>query len=264
MKFGVCGYLTGKNIDGSEFDFLSAVRACGFDYIELPLSTLAGLPEEEFQKVERELLAREVPCEACNLFFPGNLRLTGENADMEKIRQYLSLALTRASRLGVKVVVFGSGGARNVPAGFPKEKAWVQLIEMLRIAGGIGREYGITIAVEPLNRAECNIIHTAAEGFALARLVDDPNVRLLLDIYHLYREEEDFGIALTARDLLAHAHFANPVRRTYPLAADEYGVAFFDALKRAGYEGRVSLEAGYEDFLSDATAALAVMKRLAS
>ena len=45
MKIGVCGYLTGKNADGSEFDFLSAAQAAGFDYVEFPLSTVAGLSE---------------------------------------------------------------------------------------------------------------------------------------------------------------------------------------------------------------------------
>jgi sugar phosphate isomerase/epimerase len=176
-----------------------------------------------------------IPCEACNLFFPGSLRLTGPEVDAHKIHAYLELSLKRAEMIGAKVIVFGSGGARNVPDAFPKERAWVQLVEMLHIAGPIAASHGIFISIEPLRSQECNLINTAAEGFSLARLVDHPNVGLLLDIYHMVAEGEDFGIASTARSLLGHAHFAEPRQRAFPLAADPTTRAFIDALRRADY-----------------------------
>lgn len=263
MKLGICGFLSGKNADDREFDFLSLARQAGFDYVEWPLSTLAGLSEEDFSEAVRKLQASGMVCEACNLFFPGTLRLTGPGVNHQVIRDYLELALGRAGKLGAQVVVFGSGGARRVPEGFPKEQAWVQLVEMLRSAGEIARRFGIVIVIEPLNRDETNLIHTAAEGFALARLVDHPSVRLLLDVYHMVKEKEDFGVAQTARGWLAHAHFAEPNRRTFPTAVDETGRAFFEALMQSGYTGRVSLEAGFTDFESESRQALKVMRELA-
>ena len=129
MRFGVCGYLTGKNGDGVEFNLPAAVKDSGFDYIELPLSTIAGLDEVEFEGVLSALDDAGLPCEACNLFFPGSLRLTGTRKRIrQELRQYLKLAIGRAARLGARVIVFGSGGARRVPPGFAKELAWVQLV----------------------------------------------------------------------------------------------------------------------------------------
>lgn len=263
MRLGICGFLSGKNADGREFDFLSLARRAGFDYVEWPLSIVASLSEEEFSDAVRKLKASGMACEACNLFFPSTLRLTGAGVDHQAIRNYLEHALARAGQLGVQVVVFGSGGARRVPDGFPKEQAWVQLVEMLRSAGEFAQRLGIVIAIEPLNRDETNLILTAAEGFALARLVDHPSVRLLLDIYHMVKENEDFGVAQTARSWLAHAHFAEPKRRTFPAVVDETGRAFFEALIRSGYTGRVSLEAGYTDFEPESQQALKVMQELA-
>jgi D-psicose/D-tagatose/L-ribulose 3-epimerase len=263
MRFGVCGYLRGKNNDGGEFDLPLAARQAGFDYIELPLSTLAGLSEESFVAAERVLERAGMACEACNLFFPAHLRLTGVESNPEQIRAYIELALGRAARIGAKVVVFGSGGARAVPQGFPMEQAWVQLVEMLRTAGAVAARYNLSIAIEPLNRDECNVINSGAEGFALARLVDHPNVGLLLDLYHLYKEQEDFGIAVTAGRLLAHAHFAEPRARAFPAAVDDPGRAFMIALKQSRYDGRVSLEAGYGNFQVEAPRALDVLRELA-
>ncbi len=263
MKIGICGYLTGKNADGEEFDFLPAARAAGFDYIELPLSALAGLSEAEFTRVCEALAQNSLPCEACNLFFPAGLRLTGPRVLVEEVRDYLELALARAAAVGARVVVFGSGGARRVPEGFRVEQAWEQLAWMLRQAGDIAAGLGIRIAIEPLNRGETNIINTGAEGYSLAKMVDHPNVGLLLDIYHMVKEGEDFSIAQAAREVLAHAHFAEPTARAFPMAVDETGRAFFGALGKAGYRGRVSLEAGYRDFQGEARAAVQVMRELA-
>jgi len=260
MKFGVCGFLRGKNEDGKEFDLLGAAKAAGFDYIEMPLSTVAGLDEAGFEGVHRALECSGLACEACNLFFPGSLRLTGPEADPAKTEAYLRLALERANRLDARVIVFGSGGARNVPPGFPKEQAWAQLAQMLRLAGEIAARYEIDIAIEPLNRAESNLINTGSEGFALARLVDHPRVGLLLDLYHMVKEGEDYGIAVTARQMLRHAHLAEPSGRRFPVEEGAEIREFFASLKRAGYDGRVSVEAGYTHFDGEARAALAVMR----
>jgi sugar phosphate isomerase/epimerase len=263
MKIGVCGYITGKNADGTEFDLLAEAKRAGFDYFEPPLATIAGLNEADYAALHEQVLASGLPCEACNVFFPGTLRLTGPEADLDKTRAYLELALGRAAELGVERVVFGSAGARNVPAGFALEEAWMQLIAMLRAAGGIAAEHGITIVIEPLNRAESNIIQTASEGYTLAKLVDHPNVRLLVDYYHMARDGEDCGIIRTARAWVQHAHFADPDGRAYPTERKAHFADFFGALKDAGYTERVSLEAGYQDFAKDAPVALEIMREVA-
>ena len=41
-------------------------------------------------------------------------------------------AIKRASQLGAKVIVFGSSGAKNVPDGFDMEKAFEQVVFVLK------------------------------------------------------------------------------------------------------------------------------------
>lgn len=263
MKFGVCGFLTAKNADGSEFDLLAAARAVGFDYVEMPLSTVAALTEAEFEVALAKVAASGIPVEAVNVFFPRTVRLTGPEVDWKQVQEYLELAIGRAGRLGARVIVFGSGGSRTVPEGFPMEEAWLQLVKMLRMAEPIAARHNLAIVIEPLNKKETNIIHTGAEGFALAKLVDLPHIRLLLDLFHMHLEQEDFGIAVTARAYLGHAHFAKPDGRCYPAEMEDEFKDFFGGLKRGGYDERVSIEAGFKNFAVDAPKALAIMKAAA-
>jgi D-psicose/D-tagatose/L-ribulose 3-epimerase len=261
MKFGVCGYLTAKNADGTEFDMIPAAIAAGYDYIEMPLSTIAALSEADFADLKAKTAAGGLPVEALNVFFPRSLRLTGPDVDWKQVEAYLEMSLGRAAQLGVKSVVFGSGGSRNVPEGFAMEEAWQQLVHLLRLAEPVAAKNDITIVIEPLNDKETNIIHTGSEGFALAKLVNRPHIKLLLDLFHMSLMHEDCGIAVTARDYVRHAHFARPVGRAYPGEMDDEFLAFFGGLKRAGYDGRVSIEAGFTNFAVDAPRALAIMKQ---
>lgn len=263
MKIGVCGYLSGKNRDGGEFDFLSAARAAGFDYVEFPLSTVAGLSAEDFREVLARVRAGGIPVEACNVMFPGTLRLTGPEVDIQTARAYLDLAFERAAMLGAKVLVFGSAGARNVPPGYALEHAWLQLVAMLRVAGPVAAANGLTLCIEPLNREESNIIQSAAEGYTLVKLVDHPQVRLLVDYFHMAHDGEDCGIIRTAREVVRHAHFADPEGRIYPAENKPHFMDFFGALRDIAYDGRVSLEASYADFAQEAPRALRIMRELA-
>ena len=257
MKIGVC--LSLREVAAG---LPAAAKSFGFDYIELPLSAAAALDEGDFAELLAAVERSGLPCEACNIMFPGTLRLTGPAVDFDQVHAYLELALGRAGRMGVKSAVFGSAGARNVPEGFPKEQAWLQLVEMLRAADPLAAQNGLALAIEPLNHTESNILNSGAEGFALARLVERPNIGLLLDYYHIWMDGEHPGIAVTARNVLRHAHFADPEARCYPVEMKAHFRDFFDALKAAGYDSRVSIEAAYSDFAADAPRALAVMRSL--
>jgi len=101
---------------------------------------------------------------------------------------YVAGALGRLKRLGVKVVVLGSGGARRVPDGFSRTRRSISWWTSARRIAPVARENGITIAIEPLRKQETNIINTAREGLALVKAVDRPEIRLLVDYYHLAEE----------------------------------------------------------------------------
>ena len=251
-RVGVC-------VDADRFE---AAKAAGFDYLEVNASRVAALTDAEFQQLEQRVAGLGIPVAAANVFLPGSIKLTGPDVDPARQMAYVTAAMARLKRLGVKIQVLGSGGARRVPDGFSHEEAFKQLVDFCRRLAPVAREHGITIAFEPLRRQETNIVNTVREGLALVKAVDRPEIKLVVDFYHLAEERESPDILLEAGALVAHTHIANPAGRVYPLIASEadYG-PYFRNLCKIGYSGRMSVEASTKDFASDAPQSVALIRQ---
>jgi D-psicose/D-tagatose/L-ribulose 3-epimerase len=240
---------------------ISAVRAAGFDYVELRTSEIAALPDADFKQLAEELRREGPPVPVTYLFIPAEIKLTGATADEAQQMAYVRKALARVSILGAETVVFGSGPARQVPEGFPPAIAFRQLVSFCQRLAPEARARGITIAIEPQRRQECNIINTVAEGLQLVRAVGDPAIQLTVDFYHLAEEKEDPEDVVAAAAHVRHVHMANPRGRVFPLRADDYDYArFFASLRRIGYSGRMSIEAGAADFTVEAPRAIMFLR----
>ncbi len=241
---------------------IGAARAAGFDYLELRTSEIAALSDADFEAAVERIRQAGLPVPIAYLFLPPALKVTGPQIDREQQMLYVKKAFARLSRLGTKIVTFGSGESRRVPDGFPKDEAFKQLVEFGRRIAPEARRHGITIAVEPQRRQETNIINSASEGLELVKAIDDPTFQLMIDFYHLASEREDPDIVLRAGSHLVHLHMANPQGRVFPLAWDEYDYApFFTNLRRAGYNKGISIEASAKDFRAEAPRAISLLRR---
>jgi sugar phosphate isomerase/epimerase len=245
----------------TSFKNVAAAKAAGFDYVELGTSEIASLSDADYERVVSDLAAIGLPTPAANTFLPATLKVTGPDVDRAQQMIYVKKAFDRLSRLGVTVVVFGSGGARRVPEGFSKSDAFDQLVDFGRRIAPEARSRGITVAVEPLRREETNIINTAAEGLQLVQAVNDPDFQLMIDFYHLASEKEGADIIGRAKDHLRHLHMANPDGRVFPRAWEEFEYApFFAQLRGMGYNRRISVEASTKDLQTDAPTAIALLR----
>jgi len=114
----------------------------------------------------------------------------------------------------------------------------------------IAAKHRVTVVIEPLNKKDCNVLTTVAA------------LRLLVDAYHLLLDDDSLEDIVRNGDLLAHVHIATVPNRLPPGAeACDLG-PFFDALVRAGYDGRVSFEGRVSDPETDLARALSHMREL--
>jgi len=235
----------------------------GLDYVEGAVADVLRPREGEAAFADRlaALKAAPLPVEAVNCLLPGELKTTGPDADAEAAAAYVATVCRRARRAGVRRIVFGSGGSRQVPEGFDRARASEQLIERLKRWGPLAGEAGVTIVIEPLCRADCNIVNTVGEAVELARAADHPAVRVLADTYHMGRDGDPPAAIRDAGDLLAHAHCAEADGRG-PLRPDgEDQRPCFRAMKDAGYDDRVSLECRWDDLGRQLAAAVEELRR---
>lgn len=241
---------------------IEAARTAGFDYVELRTVEIATLPSSSYEQLIKKVKSAGIITPVANAFIPSAIKVTGPAVNEAQQIAYVRRAFDRVARLGVGVIVFGSSGARQVPAGFPKEEAFRQLVSLCRRLALEAEAHGITIVIEPLRRQECNIINTASEGLELIKAVDHPNMQLMIDFYHLAIENEDPQIVNDAREHIIHLHIANPHGRGFPLSWDEYDYTqFFTNLRQINYAARISIEALATNFRREAPQSIALLRQ---
>jgi D-psicose/D-tagatose/L-ribulose 3-epimerase len=252
VKVGYCTSL--KNAD--------AAKAAGFDYVEVSATEVAAMSDADFDAAAAHAKQIGMPTPAANLFVPQTIKVVGPDIDLGQQTAHVEKVMTRLSKLGVEVLVFGSGGARRVPDGFDRGQAWKQLVDFSRRAADEAKGFGITVAIEPLRRQETNIINTAAEGLELVNAVHHPNFQLMIDFYHLASEHEDPAIVLEAKDHLRHLHVANPNGRVFPQKWEEFDYApFFSNLRAIGYDKRISMEGSTSDLAAQGPVTVALLRK---
>ncbi len=241
MRFGIC----------AKAQRAGELRSAGADFVEENIQAfLQGfISDSEWQGME---IARgsALPILAANSLVPADVKIVGPAVDFEKLRGYIGKVVARAQKVGMKILVFGSGGARNVPDGFERERAQGQIVAFCKMAAEICDRAGITLVAEPLNRGESNIINTVAEAMTYVKSVNHRSFQCLVDTYHFWVENEAMENLEQAMPWIRHVHVADKDGRVPP---GESGTAdyrpVFRILKRAKYQGAICVEAlGFNDF----------------
>jgi len=238
-------------------------KQTGCSYVEIGINSFL-VPDKDdaaFAENLQKASTSALPIIAGNSFFPGDIKLVGPDADLEKTMRFVEVAMKRAQQIGVKIIVLGSGRARTVPDDFEREKAIIQFVELCKQIALIAEKYDVVVVIEPLRQQETNFINTVREGTAIVRTVNHPNLLVLADFYHMAVEDEDAQAIIEAGDLLYHCHIAEKAERTAPGVKGDDFTPYFKALKVINYKGSISLECNWKNFEEELGPAVAEMKR---
>lgn len=226
-------------------DKAAALKADGAEFLTESVGNflVPDQPEAEFEKNLAKLAASPLPVLACNGFIrPANLHCTGPEANHDLICEWAETTFRRMKKAGGKFIVFGSGGSRKLPDGWPKEKADEQFVALLKRLGPLAEAQGIIVTVEQLQAKECNYINRIGEGAALIRAAGHPNIRLLADLYHMACMGDTPADLKAAMDVVVHVEIAEKEGRTLPGVQGDDFRPFFRVLKESGYQGAISIE----------------------
>ncbi len=256
MKIGVCC--------GTDVEKMKYIKAVGYDYAESHCQEIARADDEKIDALK----AVGLPILAANCFI--SLRVVGEEKDEAAISDYLETLFSKAKRLGLLYLVFGSSAARRIPDGMSLEQGRAEIVDFLKnLVVPVAEKHDIPVAIEPLRPEECNAINTVADGVEIAEKVGSPYIRVLADVAHMYVQNEPMESLLDYKGWLIHAHTSNPApapetgrKRIYPASDDAFSQkSFFEPLKAVGVE-TCSIEAEVIGFEQDAKNAYDVLKDL--
>ena len=254
MQIGFC-------TDPATLASLPIRPACDFIEGHVVNFLIPEKPDADFGPAAEALRRSGFPMPAANVLLPAALKCVGPSVDAVRLDGYAQTVFRRAREVGMKLIVFGSAGARMVPEGFPAAQAFEQYVELLRRFGPMAEANGVTIVVEPLNRGECNLVNTVMEGAEAVRRADHPSVKLLVDLFHMLRNGESPDDIVKVGALIRHAHLAENKDRAAPGTHGEDFRPYLRALRQTGYRDRIALEPIWTDLPRELGPALAALRQ---
>jgi sugar phosphate isomerase/epimerase len=242
-------------------------KQVGFEYLELALQNLLPLSDEDFAKQVARIRAIELPATSAYGFLPADIRVVGTNINRVQLEEVVRRSLSRASQLGVTMVVYGNSltASRKVPEGFSRDVARRQFLEFIRRTAIEAQNKGITILIQPMPRESTDLINTVGEGLEFIEAVGNAHVKLLVDYTSFVQSKEDLAVLKRAAPHILQVEIQNPNGRIYPASADESDYAsFFNALKQGGYRGGFSIHGKPGDVFVNGPRAIALLRKLAA
>ena len=245
MKYGIYYAYWEKEWGGNFVPYTEKCARLGFDILEVA----CGAFDREDDRFFRELAAAAKA---------NGLRLTGgygprkghdlagtDPAQVEAAFRFYAdmfrkMELAGIDRLGG--ALYSYWPAQCTPETDKAADTDRSVARMQRLAD-LAADHGITLGMEALNRFEGYMINTADECLAYVRAVNRPNVKVMLDTFHMNIEEDSLTDAIRkSGPLLGHFHVGEANRRCPGPNGRFDWAAIGRALRSIGYAGGVVME----------------------
>jgi sugar phosphate isomerase/epimerase len=156
-------------------------------------------------------------------------------------RAFIASIIDFAGAFGAPAIIGSMQGRHDAKVDAATARDY--LLDALGALGTHAARYRVPLLYEPLNRYETNMATTLEAGASLIQSLENANVKLLADLFHMNIEETDIAGALRdARGLVGHVHFVDSNRRPAGFGHIDFA-PIVSALKEINYEGFLSAEA---------------------
>jgi len=240
MKFGVNTFIWTANFDRSHLSLLPQLKAGGFDGVEVPLFRPSEFATAD---IANGLAENGLDCTICAVLTGGLSIISDDAAVRRQTRVHMEECVKTSAEVGAKIIA----GPLYSPVGYlPGRRRtadeWKWAVDCYQSLGPVLQQYGVTIAIEPLNRFETYFLNTAQDAATLCDQIGHPNVGVLFDTFHANIEEKDIaqGYRTVGRHL-KHVHTCEN-DRGIPGTGHVEWKSVFEALHDLKYDGWLTIE----------------------
>jgi len=245
MKYGIYYAYWEKEWGGDFLPYIPRVKKLGFDILEI---ALAGFPEqsEDYMRALRETAEAEGIILTGGFGPPPEVNLS--SADPAIVANGFRFWEDTLRKMEIADIHFAGGATYSYwpidfTKPFDKQADWERSVANVRKLADMAADRGVTLGMEVLNRFEGYLMNECREGVAYVDAVDRPNVKLVLDTFHMNIEEDSFGDAIRlAGKRLGHVHVGEPNRRPPHAGSRINWQEIGDALREIDYPGYIVME----------------------
>ncbi|MBF0196568.1 MAG: sugar phosphate isomerase/epimerase [Planctomycetes bacterium] len=241
MRFGLNTFLTQANFGDTEMHLISEYASWGADIIELAIN--------EPQAVDASLVAKTlkevgIPAHLCAMF-PPHRDLRGSEEEQKATLEYMTDMIELAPKVGARMILgpmYSSVGRCAHHSEEERDEQFALVAKHMKTLCSLAEERGVTLAIEPLNRFETDMINTLDQATRLIEMVASPNLKIHVDTFHMNIEEADSAQSIRkAGDLVGHFH-ASASHRGIPGKDQVHWKSIMKALKDIDYGGDIVIE----------------------
>jgi D-psicose/D-tagatose/L-ribulose 3-epimerase len=237
MQFGAHAFIwAGEWTPEGAEKVIGGAAEAGLDFVEIPLLH----PESMDVSGTRDLLERHgIGC-TCSLGLPKEAHLP---FSPDKAEEFLKTAVDVTAALGSEAL----SGAIYTHLGTltrkpPTEEELAEVARVLKRVARYAAEQEVSLGVEAINRYETYLINLASQADEMLSRIDEPNVFVHLDTYHMNIEEKGFYDPIVATgERMRYIHLSESDRGT-PGTGNVHWDEVFRALAEIGYDGRLVME----------------------
>ena len=197
-KFGIDHSHREQEWSADCLKYVEKVAKLGFDVIEIAAHHLNSYSPAHIAEVGRSAKDNAITITA-GLGPSSQRNLSSADPAIRKAgRAFFEETLTNLAKLDIHAI----GGALHsywpIDYSKPVDKAGdrARSLEGVSSLADFAANLGIDLCLEVLNRFENHVLNTAEEGVAFVREIGKPNVKVMLDTFHMNIEEDSFGKAI--------------------------------------------------------------------
>ena len=243
MRIGASTFIWVSPFGADTLDLIDHVHDLGFEQIEICVED----PDTIDTAQVRDRLARAgLAVSVCGAFGPDRDNSSDSAATRATALAYTKRCVEIASELGGSLVVgpmYAGVGATRMLDATGRRRQWAHAVEALGQAADHAATRGVSLALEPINRFETDLVNTVGQGVRMVADVGRPNVGLLIDTFHMNIEEKSIPDAIRrAGKHILEFHACGSDRGT-PGEDHLPWPEIAAALRETGYAGSVVIEA---------------------
>lgn len=222
---------------------LEKASRLGFDACEIGMVN-TGFDYDAVRRMADEL---GLELTLCGAFIKGRDISNFDRQIRENTKTYFVDCFRAAEAMGARIFagpVYGGGGKAHLLGPDDKKREWALAVEGLNEMARLARDYGVSIALEPINRYRTSVVNTVDQALKMVSEIGCANLGILFDTYQAGIEEDNVLAALKGvckAGKLIHFHACGS-NRGAPGGDHLPWEQMAQVLKDAGYAGDLTIE----------------------
>lgn len=262
IKYGVSTWLWESPFNSQSIALFPKIKKRGYDLVEIPVEEPDLINGEVIKKALKDNGLQAVVCGA---FGPTKDLTHKDTAVHQNCFNYIEKCFQLCNLWEVEFLAgpmyAAVGKARMLPEE-ERKREWGLAVTNVTKVCEMAQDHGVSIALEPLNRFESDMVNTAEDVMRFIADVNHNRAKVLLDGFHMTIEEGNIAEAIkTVGDKLIHVQVSEN-HRGIPGTGLTPWTDFAEGLKAINYKGAIVIES-FTPEIKELAGAVCIWKNLA-